>query len=160
MVYFLDEEAVQSAAEHYGWDSSTGYSQPQFGADDRAAKHKVAKPTLSRISRQLIEWWNQSSAEIRNLSVPAPECLQPETRQIYSLKPVLLRPDRQQARLNFRVALPIGNAVSNPGCGFEEARAGNTSLPTPGGSQIAGLPSEPLPSRALQWIRQEGQVLK
>src|SRR5438445_3164754 len=40
-----------------------------------------------------------------------------KTRQIYSLKPVLLMPDRQQARLNFRLALAIGNAVSTPGCG-------------------------------------------
>ena len=49
--------------------------------------------------------------------VPALSACNQKTRQIYSLKPVLLMPDRQQARLNFRLALAIGNAVSTPGCG-------------------------------------------
>jgi hypothetical protein len=31
-------------------------------------------------------------------------------------EPALPRPDRQQARQNFRLALPIGNAVFTPGC--------------------------------------------
>jgi hypothetical protein len=39
-----------------------------------------------------------------------------ETQQIYSSKPALPRPDRQQARRSSWLALPIGNAAFTPGC--------------------------------------------
>jgi hypothetical protein len=106
--------AIQSAAERVGWNISISDSQPQSGADDRAARHRRRNSHFTRVAHfggGFIPPHNQLSGN----PTPAPECLQPENATNMFVEEGTTETEPTAGSDQLPAELPTGNAAFTRG---------------------------------------------